>query len=275
MKRVLTAVFVFCLLVAGNVFALSIPAQPDGYVSDYADILLPADVVLLNDKLNQYEKSTTNQIFIAIFPSLEKEDISDFSTRLEDQWKIGQKNKNNGILIVAFIKERQVRIEVGYGLEGVVPDAVAQQIIQNDMVPSFKTKDYYPGFDKATTALMQAIDNSSVVPGTALQSEQKPDDSVNGWHALFWIVAFVSVLLWKTIHTYKKTTPKLDPNLPWWEKVLIRIYRVFKFLFIFSYSFILLIIFIVALAGSGRGGSSGGASGGGGRSGGGGANGRW
>ncbi|MSP53739.1 MAG: hypothetical protein EXR81_05780, partial [Gammaproteobacteria bacterium] len=127
--RCLAILFGLVLLI-GSAFALSIPAKPGNYINDYASLLSPDTVQKLDQQLQQVEKQTTNQIVVAIFPSLENESLEDFTTRLEDQWKIGREGKDNGILVVIFVKEHEVRIEVGYGLESVVTDALAGQIIQ-------------------------------------------------------------------------------------------------------------------------------------------------
>src|SRR5438034_582175 len=98
----------FCL----SAFALTIPAKPENYVNDYAHLLSPETVQKLNQQLQQFEQRTTDQVVVAIFPSLDGENIEDFTSRLEEQWKIGQKNKDNGVLLVIFSKDHQLRIEV-------------------------------------------------------------------------------------------------------------------------------------------------------------------
>jgi uncharacterized protein len=135
---------------------LAIPDKPDNYVNDYANLLSYGATQELNNKLKQFQHETTNQIVVAIFPSLENESLEDFSTRLEQHWKIGQKGKDNGILLAIFVKEHQVRIEVGYGLEAYVPDALAGQIIQADIIPNFRTQHFDVGINSAVDALMLA-----------------------------------------------------------------------------------------------------------------------
>ena len=145
--------FIFFLAPA---FALQIPARPQGYVSDYAGVLSSEARARLEEKLRQFENETSNQIVVTIFPSLEGEVLEDFSIRLAEAWKIGQKGKDNGVILLIFKNEKKVRIEVGYGLEGAVPDALAKLIIQNEMVPQFRQGNFDGGVEKAAEALMAA-----------------------------------------------------------------------------------------------------------------------
>ena len=94
---------------------------------------------------------------IAIFESIEGWDIEEFSIRLAEKWKIGQKGKDNGIIILVALKERKIRIEVGYGLEGVVPDITARDIIDRKIVPYFKKSDYFHGLKEGVDSLIKAI----------------------------------------------------------------------------------------------------------------------
>lgn len=151
-------VFIFLLLLPFSyLYSLEIPDRPIGRVSDYAKILKPEEISTLETILSNYEKETTNQIVIAIFKSLEGWDIEDFSIRLAEKWKIGQKGKDNGIIILVALAERKVRIEVGYGLEGVVPDITARQIIDREIVPFFRKSDYFNGLMNGVDSLIKAI----------------------------------------------------------------------------------------------------------------------
>src|SRR5262245_30582073 len=117
----------FFLLNTFLVQALEIP-KPTGYrVNDFASVLSADAKTRLESKLRQFEKETTTQIAVAIFPSLEDESLEDFSVRMAEAWKIGGKANSNGVLLVIFIKEHKARIEVGYGLEGVLTDALSSR----------------------------------------------------------------------------------------------------------------------------------------------------
>lgn len=145
------------LILFSYLYPLEIPKRPIGRVSDYANILKPEEIATLEGILSNYERESTNQIVIAIFNSLEGWDIEDFSIRLAEKWKIGQKGKDNGIIILVALKEKKIRIEVGYGLEGAVPDITARQIIDREIIPQFRISDYYKGLSNGVDALIKAI----------------------------------------------------------------------------------------------------------------------
>lgn len=128
------------------------------YVTDKTNTLTSTQLNDLEYRLKTYEDTTSNQIVILIISSLEGEDLFDFSHRVAEKNKIGQRGKDNGILILVVKDERKIRIEVGYGLEGVVPDAVASSIIRNIIAPYFKAGNYYEGLLKGIETLQDAIE---------------------------------------------------------------------------------------------------------------------
>jgi uncharacterized protein len=146
---------VCCSPVSGN--ALDYPPAPTVRVNDYAGVLQTAEKQELESILKQHETNTSNQIVVAIFPTLEQESLEDYVSRLFERWKIGQKMNNNGVLLAIFLKERQVRIEVGYGLEGRLTDALSSRIIRNEIAPEFRVARYGAGIKKAVLAIQQAI----------------------------------------------------------------------------------------------------------------------
>jgi uncharacterized protein len=135
--------------------------NPPRLVNDFANVLTPEQVDALERKLVAYDDSTSNQIAIVILPSItdksgQEYPIEDVSLKILRDWGIGNKKNNNGIVILAAIQERKLRIEVGYGLEGAIPDMIAKSIIENDLRPNFKQENYYRGFDDAVNSIMQA-----------------------------------------------------------------------------------------------------------------------
>lgn len=127
------------------------------YVTDKTNTLSFNQIQDLEYRLRTYEDTTSNQIVILMISSLDGEDLFDYSQRVAETNKIGQKGKDNGILILVVKDDRKIRIEVGYGLEGVVPDAVASSIIRNIMIPYFKSGNYYGGLLKGIETLQDAI----------------------------------------------------------------------------------------------------------------------
>ncbi len=136
--------------------ALEVPDQPQGRVHDAANILSAQEIETLTQRLSTFEQETSNQIVVALFPSLDGESLEDFSIRLAEQWKIGQKGKDNGIILLIFPNDRKLRIEVGYGLESWVPDVLASRIIENEIKPYFKEGKYYLGIQSGLEALIKA-----------------------------------------------------------------------------------------------------------------------
>jgi len=153
----LAASFLFLLLIRpSSLSALEIPKRPEGYVSDYAGMVSRQKRIELEEKLRRFEQETSNQIVVVTFPSLEGEVLEDFAIRLAEAWKIGQKGKDNGVILLIFKNDRKVRIEVGYGLEGALTDATSRLIIENEMVPRFREGKFDEGIEAAVQAIMAA-----------------------------------------------------------------------------------------------------------------------
>ncbi len=163
----------FCLFLTASAFALTVPEKPEAYVNDYARLLSQTERQKLEEKLAAFEKETSTQLVIAIFDSLEGSSLEDFSIRLADQWKIGGKKNDNGVILLIFKNDRQVRIEVGYGLEGALPDAVASQIIQNEIVPAFRAGDFDAGVGSAVDAIIQATRGEYTAARAAQEDKMK------------------------------------------------------------------------------------------------------
>ncbi len=155
MLRGLSLIFLL-IFSAVSAFALSVPKRPEGYISDYAGIISPDARARLEEKLLRFESETTNQVVVVTFPSLEGKELEDFSIRLAEVWKIGQKSKNNGVILLIFKDDRKVRIEAGYGLEGALTDATSRKIIEDEIVPSFRQGKFDEGVEKGVDAIFAA-----------------------------------------------------------------------------------------------------------------------
>ena len=155
MKKLL---FIFCCILSITSFAQDVLPKPNPprLVTDKAGALSPEQVEILEHKLVALDDSTSNQIAVVLIKSLGDYGIEEYATKLFREWGIGNKKTNNGVLLIAAIDDRKVRIEVGYGLEGAIPDIIANDIIRNDIAPNFKQGDYYRGIDEATDALSKA-----------------------------------------------------------------------------------------------------------------------
>ncbi len=130
--------------------------NPPKLVTDQAGVLSAEQLQALEAKLVAIDDSSSNQIAVVILSSLEGQPKEEYATKLFREWGIGNKKTNNGVLVLVAIQDRQIRIEVGYGLEGAIPDITALSIIDNDIKPAFKAGAYYEGLDKATDNLAKA-----------------------------------------------------------------------------------------------------------------------
>lgn len=152
----LAAALAAALLVAGSAGAL-VPVPPlRGRVNDLAGVLDPAAARRLEAALAAFEAETSHQIAVLTVPSLEGEAIEPFALRVAEAWRLGQAGADNGILVVVAPVDRRARIEVGYGLEGVVPDAIAKRVLEDVMFPHFRRGDFAAGIEAGVDALMAA-----------------------------------------------------------------------------------------------------------------------
>jgi uncharacterized protein len=135
-----------------------------GRVNDYAKLLDSRQAQAIEGSLAQFESETSTQVALLTVPSLDGADIETYGIRVAEAWKIGQKGKDNGVLLIVAPNDRKVRIEVGYGLEGVLPDATSSRIIRDVIVPSFKTGNYYAGIAGGLDAIMRATKNEFTAP---------------------------------------------------------------------------------------------------------------
>lgn len=145
------------MLITATAFALEVPARPSSYVHDEARLTSPALRQKLITGLAKYEADTGHQIVVATFPSLEGENLEDFSIRLAEKWKIGRKGADDGVILLIFRDDRKIRIEVGYGLESVLTDAISSQIISQVIAPEFRTGNTDAGIFNGVVAIMRAV----------------------------------------------------------------------------------------------------------------------
>lgn len=124
------------------------------YVTDESGTLTSGEISTLSQKLREFDNKTSTQIVVYMIQSLEGESLEDVSHRIAEKNKIGKKGKDNGVLLFIAKGDKKLRIEVGYGLEGVMTDAISSQIIRKEITPSFKNNNFYEGIDKGTNAII-------------------------------------------------------------------------------------------------------------------------
>ncbi|MFD1199768.1 TPM domain-containing protein [Brucella gallinifaecis] len=188
----------FVSFVAGAVHAQDAakPAQAlTGRVVDAAGIMDPAQLQQLTKKLADFEAKSSDQVVVVTAPSLNGEDIESFSNRLFRAWALGQKQENNGVLLVVAPNDRKVRIEVGYGLEGTMTDALSSVIINGTIIPEFRNGNYSEG-------IVQGVDGIlSVLSGDAAELEERARrnlNSVTGDNDIDWVFV-IFIAFWALI----------------------------------------------------------------------------
>jgi uncharacterized protein len=157
LRRVAPALLLLALLAVPSAAALRIPPPPDRRINDYAGALSPAARDRLEQTLIAREAASRNQVVVAIFRSLEGESLEDYSIRLAKAWRIGQKGLDNGVIFLVFLDNRKMRIEVGYGLEGNLTDAVSSSILRDVVAPMFREGRVADGIGAGLDAIDRAI----------------------------------------------------------------------------------------------------------------------
>lgn len=176
-----------CLLVATSAAALEAPPAPTAWVTDRAGVLAPGDVARLDDRLRGLEQRTGHQVIAVLFPSLEGDSLEDFTMRSAEAWKVGRKGIDDGLIFFAFIQDRRMRLEVGYGLEEKVPDATASRLLAEQVKPAFGRGDYAGGIDALASSLER------IFAGEPLPSPKRP--SARGSSLLSFVILVVILLL--------------------------------------------------------------------------------
>ena len=131
-------------------------------VTDLTGTLTPDQVAALDAKLRAFATSRGSQVAVLIVPTTRPEEIEQYSIRVVEQWQLGRGKIDDGVLLLVAVEDRRVRIEVGYGLEGALPDATANRIIQQDITPSFRRGDYYGGITDGVDRIMRVIDGEAL-----------------------------------------------------------------------------------------------------------------
>jgi uncharacterized protein len=170
-----------------------------GQVVDEANLLAPAQEQALTTKLAALATQSGRQLVVATIPDLQGYDISDYGYRLGRAWGIGDKERNDGALLIVAPNERKVRIEVGYGVEGVLTDAVSSRIIRNDITPRFKSGDFPGGIEAGVDRIGQILtlppDEAAAFAKQAEAAERKRGDDGNSVMVIFWIAIALFILL--------------------------------------------------------------------------------
>ncbi|MEP6512925.1 MAG: TPM domain-containing protein, partial [Parafilimonas sp.] len=189
MKRFV--VLILLLLVSASQAQNVLPKpNPPRLVVDAAHLLSPEQRDILEEKLVALDDSTSNQISIITIPALGDYPIEVYAVKLFRDWGIGTSRNNNGILILVAVNDHKVRIEVGRGLEGAIPDVTTKSIIDNDITPNFKEGNYYRGLDQAVESLSQ-----SAVGEYKIRREKNNSDASGGGSLLGFIIFLIVMFI--------------------------------------------------------------------------------
>jgi len=188
----------FTLLLVGFIaFSQQLPPKSNALVTDFTNTVSPGDVQLLENKLVAFDDSTSTQIVVVIIKSVGEYDINDYGQKLGRAWGIGQKGKNNGIVVLVALDDHKVSIQTGYGSEGALPDVTTQEIIQNDILPRFKQNDYYGGLNAATDDIMKAMKGEYKADKKAVKNDDDGQSWGGGAFALIFIVVIILIIIFR------------------------------------------------------------------------------
>jgi uncharacterized protein len=185
-------VFAFCL----HAFADEVmPPAPAQYFNDYANVVSPATASQLNQTLEDFERQTSEQILVAIFPKMQSDSsIEDYTVRVARAWKVGQKDQNNGAVLFVFVKDHKMFIAVGYGLEAVLPDALCKRIIDEQISPRFKAGDFDGGLTAGVQSILAATKGEYKGTGTTVADSRSSNGSGPSIFKIVLIVVFVIII---------------------------------------------------------------------------------
>jgi uncharacterized protein len=184
------------LAIASILAALEVPPLR-GRVNDFAGLISRERAHALETRLKQFEAETGHQIAVLTIPTLEGEDIEGFGIRVAEAWKIGQKGFDNGAILIVAKDDKKLRIEVGYGLEGVLPDALASRIIREVIVPRFRNNDFAGGIEAGTETIMKTTRGEPLPPR---QRSNPPGTDLSVAQLLFilFLIAIPLIAIWGT-----------------------------------------------------------------------------
>src|SRR5437899_4629539 len=196
--HLLLAALAFALLATSSHAAEVIPPKPDRYFNDYAGVVSKEAAQRFNEQLAQFERETSDQVVVAVFPKMQSDsDIADYTQRVAQAWGVGQKERRNGVVLFMFIQDRKMFIQVGYGLEGALPDATAFDITERRIKPLFRNGDYQVGLATGIDLICKAIRGEYKGSGKTV-AEQRHGSGVSGFLP-FLIFLLVLVIISRVI----------------------------------------------------------------------------
>lgn len=230
-----------------------VPPKPGAYFNDYAGVVSQEAAQRFNQQLAQFERETSNQVVVAIFPKMQSDDdVAAYAQRVAQSWGVGQKDKRNGVVLFVFVDDRRTSIQVGYGLEGALPDVTAFDIRANHINPHFRKGDYEGGLAEGIDSILKAIRGEYTASPRTVQKSPRQRRSVA---PLLLLLLFIPLSLLFGLHRTARQGVGISSKGTHWT---------------IDWSNVLFFWLNLILSGSSRSGNGGGSSSGGGFSGGGG-----
>jgi uncharacterized protein len=184
----------FALLATKSPAAEVIPAKPDGYFNDYAGVVSKSAALRFNEELAQFERETSDQIVVAIFPKMQSDsDIADYTQRVAQAWGVGQKERRNGVVLFVFVQDRKMFIQVGYGLEGSLPDITAFDITEYRIKPHFRNGDYEGGMAAGIDSIFKAIRGEYKGSGKTVAEKHRGGGASNIWFFVIFLIVLIII----------------------------------------------------------------------------------
>lgn len=197
--RVLAAALIFSTALLSRATAAEvIPPKPPAYFNDYANVVSKEKALALNEKLAQFERETSNQVVVAVFRKMQSDSsIEDYAQRIAQAWGVGQKSQSggNGVVLLVFIDDRKMSIQVGYGLEGTLPDVTAFDIRSRHINPRFKNGDYAGGLEEGIDLICKAIRGEYKGDGETALEKRRTSGASSGCGPLGFLVMLIIVLV--------------------------------------------------------------------------------
>ena len=190
--------FAVLLLLPALAAAQSFP-KPTGRVNDFANVIDAATEAEIDRMIDQLERKTSSEIAVATVMSLDGMSIEEYANKLFKEWGVGQAKQDNGVLVLVAPTQREMRIEVGYGLEGVLPDGLAGEVIRDQFTPKFKNRDFSGGIKDGVTRLVGIVEKHQVLTPeeiAKLNDAGLPDDDLPMWTVVLFSGAFASIRFW-------------------------------------------------------------------------------
>jgi uncharacterized protein len=199
-----------CVLMPAGLRAGDVPAKPDRYFNDYANVVDAATADQFNTQLEDFERQTSNQIVVAIYPKLQTDDsLDDYCYRTFQAWHVGQKKLDNGAVLFVFVDDHKMRIQTGYGLEGALPDVTCVRILDDEMAPYFKQDKYEEGLRAGINAMIAATKGE--YKGTGETAAEKYQDANDTFVKIFMVLF---VILWLYVF-FRRTVGVLYGSSGW------------------------------------------------------------